>query len=314
MVRGSKTKGMVMLLLFFGTAIVYAAPTINDSAEDGVVFAESAGSYAYPRYRPAKDNNTGLYISHLASISEEFNKPPVRYGNSTATAIGVKALPPAPGTLLMVLIGFLCVSLVRDRRFWLAILSGLLWAGQAGISLLPQLALEVSGGTLSENQSSSHHLARLCEPQDPNRLRSDIEGTCYVGLLHHLAGIPNDETPSMSHIKVRHKLQQTSRRMPLSFCRRTCCSGKSVQSFCSPGTLFQNNFRNTFRYYTKALHFAITANSSCLNHAIQCLIQGIEQLNYFNTAFINASLARGPPDFNEIISLNFRIRLKQIAP
>ena len=198
----------------------------------------------------------------------------------------------------MVLIGFLCVSLVRDIRIWLAILSGLLWAGQAGISLLPQLALEVSGRALSENQSSSHYLARLYEPKDPNRLRSDIEGTCYIGLLRHLAGIPHDETSSMPIVKVWHKLQQASGRMSLSFCRRTCGSSKSVQSFCSPGTLLQNNFQNTFRYYKKALHFAITSISSCLNHAIQCLIQGIEQLNYFNTAFINASLARGPPDFN----------------
>jgi len=298
MVRGSKTKGMVMLLLFLGTAIVYAAPTVNDSVEDGVVFAKSTGSYVYPCYRPEKDNNTGLFKSHLASISEEFNKPPVRYDKSTATVIGVKALPPAPGTLLMVLVGFLCVSLVKDRRIWLATLSGLLWAGQAGISFLPQLALNVSGRALSENQSSSHYLDCSYEPKHPNRLRSDIEGTRYVGLLRYLAGIPNDETSSMPLIQVRHKLKQDSGRMSLSFCRRTCCSGKSVQSFCYPKTLLQDSFRNTFRYYKKAPHFAITPISSCLNQAIHGLIQGTEQLNYFTTAFINASMARGPPDFN----------------
>jgi hypothetical protein len=299
MVRSSKIKGMVMLLLFLGTAIVYAAPTMNDSAEDGVVFAESTGSYAYPCHRPERVNNTGLYKSHLASISEEFNKPPVRYDKSTATTIGVKTLPPAPGTLLMVLVGFLCVSLVRDRRVWLATLSGLLWAGQAGVSLLPQLALNVSGRALRENQSSSHYLARLYEPKHPNRLRSDIEGTRYVGLLHHLAGIPNDETSSMPLITVRHKLKRDSGKMSLLFYRRTCCSGKSLQSLCCPKAfaLLQDNFRNTFRYYKKAPQIAITAISFCLNQAIHCLITGTGQLNYFTTAFINASLARGPPDF-----------------
>lgn len=301
MVRSSTIKGMVMLLLLFlGTAIVYAAPTMNDSAEDGVVFAESTGSYVYPCYKPGKDNNTGLYKSHLASISEEFNKPPVRYDKSTTTVIGVKALPPAPGTLLMVLVGFLCVSLVRDRRIWLAILSGLLWAGQAGISLLPQLVLNVSERGLRENQSSSHYLARLYEPKHPNRrLRSDIEGTRYAGLLRHLDGIPNNETSSMPLITVRHKLKQDSGRMSLSFCRRTCCSGKSVQSLCYPKTfaLLQDKHNKTFRYYKKAPHFAITAISFCLNHAIHCLSTGTGQLNYFTTAFINASLARGPPDF-----------------
>jgi hypothetical protein len=300
MVRGSKIKGLVLLWLFFGTAVVYAAPTVNDHTEDVIVFAESSGLYIYPCYRPEKDNNTGLFKSQLASISEEFNKPPVKYGESSATAIGVKSLPPAPGTLLMVLVGFFCVSLVKDRRIWLAALSGLLWAGQAGISLLPQLAINVSGIVLSENQSSSHYFACLCEPKQPNRLRSDIEGTCYVGLLRHLAGIPNAETSSMPRIKVRHKLKQASGRMLLSFCRRTCCSGKSVQSFCCPSTLalLQNNSRNTFRYYKKSPHFAITAISSCLNQAIHCRIPVSGQLNYFTTAFINASLARGPPDCN----------------
>jgi len=281
-----------MLLLFLGTAIVYAAPTMNDSAEGGVVFAESARSYVYARYKPGRDNNIGLYKSHLVSISEEFNKPPVIYDNSTATVIGVKALPPAPGTFLMVFVGFLCVSLVKDRRIWLAILSGVLWAGQTGISLLPQLALNVSGRTLTEDQSSSHYLARSYEPKHSNRLRSDLDGNCYLGLLRHLAGIPNAETSS---IKVRHKLTQASGRMSLSFCRRNCCSGKSVQRFCSPGHLLRD--RNTFRYYKKAPHFAITAISSCLNHAIHCLISGAGQHNYFSTAFINASLARGPPEF-----------------
>ena len=297
--RGRKTKGLVILLLFLGTAIVYAAPTMNDHAEDIIVFAESSGSYVYPCYRPEKEYNAGLFKSNLVSISEEFNKPPVTFSVSPATTIGIKALPPVPGPSLMVLAGFLCVSLVRDRRVWLAALSGLLWAGQAGISLLPQLALNVSERGLSENQSSSYYLACLRKPKHPNRLRSDIEGTCYVGLLRHLAGIPNAETSSIPRIRVRHKLKQASGKLLLSFCRRTCCSGKSVQSFCYPKTfaLLQDNLNKTFRDYKKAPHFAIAAVSSCPSKAIHCLIPGTEQLDYFTTAFINASLARGPPDF-----------------
>ncbi len=297
--RGRKTKGLVILLLFLGTAIVYAAPTMNDHAEDIIVFAESSGSYVYPCYRPEKEYNAGLFKSNLVSISEEFNKPPVTFSVSPATVIGAKALPPVPGTLLMVFVGFFCVSLVKDRRIWLVTLSGLLWAGQAGISLLPQLALNVSERGLSENQSSSYYLACLRKPKHPNRLRSDIEGTCYVGLLRHLAGIPNAETSSIPRIRVRHKLKQASGKLLLSFCRRTCCSGKSVQSFCYPKTfaLLQDNLNKTFRDYKKAPHFAIAAVSSCPSKAIHCLIPGTEQLDYFTTAFINASLARGPPDF-----------------
>jgi len=92
-VRSRKTKGLVILLLFLGTAIVYAAPTMNDHAEDGIVFSESSGSYVYPCYRPEKDYSAGLFKSHLVSISKEFNKPSVKFSVSRPAAIGIKALP-----------------------------------------------------------------------------------------------------------------------------------------------------------------------------------------------------------------------------
>jgi hypothetical protein len=39
------------------------------------------------------------------------------------------------------------------------------------------------------------------------------------------------------------------------------------------------------------------AISSCLIKAICCLISEIERAVYFSIAFINVSLARGPPNF-----------------
>jgi hypothetical protein len=50
-----------------------------------------------------------------------------------------ESLPAVPAAILMVLIGFLCVSLVRDRKGWLAVLGGLLWWGCAGVQTVPQL-------------------------------------------------------------------------------------------------------------------------------------------------------------------------------
>ena len=297
--RCRKTKGLVILLLFLGTAIVHASPTVDEHAKDGIAFIESSAPYVYPCKRPENDNNAGLFESHLASISEEFNKPPVTLSVSPAATIGIKSLPPVPRPSLMVLVGFLCVSLVQDRRIWLAALSGLLWISQAGISFFPQLALNVSERKLGENQSTSQHIARLCEPKHPNRTRSDIEGTCYVGLLRHLAGIPNAENSSIPLKRARHKLKYASWRMSLPFYGRTCRSGKYTRSFCYPKTfaLLQGNLDKIFHCYTKDPHFAITAISRCLNQAIHRLIQETEQLNCFTTAIIKASLARGPPDF-----------------
>ena len=305
MVRGKKTKGMVMLLLFLGVAIVSAAPTMNDSDGDYVECTWSLSSYAYPCIEQDKAYITGLSNSHLAAVSKEFHKLPVRFGQLSAKAIGVKSLPPAPGTFLMVLVGFLCVSLVKDRRVWLAALAGLLWAGQAGLSLLPQLASNVDRRGRSVKHSSSCSVDCLCETKHPFRLRSHIEGTSYIGLLHHLAGIPNDSTSSIYHIIVRHKLQQGSGRMPLCLCCRLSCCGESFKSVYLQNNfaLIQGNTQKEKQYFAKPLHFAITAINSCLIQAVNCFISKTEQHAYFLNAFIIINSARGPPNIGRTRNL-----------
>lgn len=239
MVRGEKTKGMVVMLLFFGTAIVNAAPTINDSNGDIFLCARPSGLYVYPSYRQDIGHFTGLFNSQLDSVSKEFHRPPVKNGELQNTYKGVKSLPPAPKTLLMVLVGFLCVSLVKDRRVWLAALTGLLWAGQAGVSILPQLAANVAGRGRSEKQSSANQVVHLTGQKHTYRLRSDIEGTCYIGLLRHLEGIPKSGKPFIPNTKVGHKILQ----------------------------------------------------------ATECLATSARQHVLYSSAFIIASLARGPPEF-----------------
>jgi len=289
-----------MLLLFLGVAIVSAAPTMNDSDRDFVECTWSLSSYAYPYNEQEISYITGLSNSHLATVSKEFNKPPVRFGELPDKAIKIKSLPPAPRTFLLVLVGFLCVSLVKDRRIWLAALAGLLWAGQAGFSLLPQLASNVDRRGRSVKQSSSCSVDCLCETKHPLRLRSHIEGTSYIGLLHHLAGIPNASTSSIYRISVRHRLQQGSGRMSLCLCSRLSCSSKSFKSFYfhKNFALLQGNPQKEKQYLAKPLHFAITAIASCLIQAANCFVPKTEQHGYFLKAFITVNLARGPPNFN----------------
>jgi len=90
---------------------------------------------------------------------------------------------------LMFLTGFLCVSLVRDRRVWLTALAGLFWAGQAGIQALPQLALRLGHANHGRQQFYTEP-AYAYYLENSHRLRCDIEGTRYIGLLRYLAGIP----------------------------------------------------------------------------------------------------------------------------
>lgn len=127
----------------------------------------------------------------LANLGRQLLQPPeAAAGLSSSYGKGVKPLPAVPAAVFMVLSGFFCVSLVKDRRVWLAVLAGLLWVGQAGIQALPQLAFRLSHINHSKQQFCAKPACRY-HPEDFDRLRSDIEGTRYIGLLHHLAGIPD---------------------------------------------------------------------------------------------------------------------------
>ena len=131
----------------------------------------------------------GVHNWNLAGIADEILKPPAEVAVASTSHIGVTSLPAVPSAVLMVLTGFLCVSLVKDRKVWLAALAALLWAGQAGFSALPQLAHHIASRKQTE-QFSPANLTCTPELLCSDRLRSDIEGTRYIGLLHHLAGIP----------------------------------------------------------------------------------------------------------------------------
>jgi len=305
MLYSAKTKGMVILLLFLGATAISAAPTINDSDGNTFLCAGSSDAQVYPCYGPDISNITGLYNSHLDSISKEFHKPPVTKANLPNTSMEVKSLPATPKTLLMVLLGFLCVSLVKDRRIWLTALAGLFWAGQAGVSFLPQLAANVAGRGRSENLTSSHHINHLNANKHPSRLRSDIEGTCYIGLLRHLEGIPNHTASIIPYITARRKLQKGSGKFSLSFSYRSCFSDKSLKTFCynKPSGSLKNNLQKENRYSIKASHFAIAALFSHLYQVKECLAPVAGQHVIYSSVFIIASLARGPPNFKLIVKL-----------
>jgi hypothetical protein len=296
MARGKNTKGMV-ILLFLVPALADAAPTMSGLGRDLIMGALSVDSDSRAYYSPEIDQITGLYNPRLAAIAAEFNKPPVSFTGAPPTANTIKSLPGVPGTFLMVFVGFLCVSLVKDRRIWLATLAGLLWAGQAGFAALPQLTSQLAGKRQSEQQYSPD-VARLCEPEHPCRLRSDIEGTSYISLLRHLAGIPGVAVSLLPRIAVRDKLQREYKKMTSQFCCRTEYPNISAQGICHTKTfalLFEGNLHPINHYFGKAPHLALTGLSSCIIRATNCLAPRVEQPVCFSPAFIFANLARGPP-------------------
>lgn len=189
MVVEKRSKGLVVLLSLLVLSAANAAPTVSNYSSSLVVSAVSPASDVHISTVPEVTQIAELSDSHLAGVAAEFLKPPAAFTDSPAPPVGVKSLPAVPGALLMVLTGFLCVSLVKDRKVWLAALAGLLWVGQAGIQAVPQLALRLS----HRNHTAQQLYAELTYPyhlENSNRLRSDIEGTQYIGLLRRLAGIP----------------------------------------------------------------------------------------------------------------------------
>jgi hypothetical protein len=212
--------------------------------------------------------------SELAIIGRQLLKPSVNSAGLTNNPPDyVKALPAVPATCFMVLTGFLCISFVRDRRVWLAALAGLLWAGQAGIQAVPQLAMCVYRRAHTNKQLAAP-LDRSSLLENTNRLRCDIEGTRFIGLLHYLEGIPTGKSGLIT--KQTGRINTSSlERMSLFARQRAYALGTGkTRSVSIP---------------------AIIPSKCCLEPLLSCFTARAEQHIRFSPAFFFDNLARGPP-------------------
>lgn len=108
---------------------------------------------------------------------------------AAASSVRVRPLPAVPQTLLMVLAGFLCISLIRDRRAWLGAFVSLLWLGQAGFSVLPRVhSLLRSGKQVDPSVSNSSF---LFAPEGLYHLCAGTSDTRYTDLLRRVAAMPD---------------------------------------------------------------------------------------------------------------------------
>ena len=277
-------KLLIVLLSLVAVTVVSAHPTMSDSNKNFVAGAVSPTSDAHVYYVSETSQITEFFNSQLAAIGAEILKPPPDFTDFSPA--GAKTLPPVPAALFMVLTGFLCVSLVRDRKVWLAALAGLLWAGQAGFQVIPQLASNISKHiqrTSPSNTALLHHVEGLC------RLRSDIEGTKYIGLLRHLAGIP------AGTISLPLPASLLSLQTPSPSLRAAYLSLRAQRSNLNAPREYFASART--KSDVEGSQFAITDFSFLLNPAVICPAAQAEQYIYFSPAFIFARLARGPPNF-----------------
>ena len=229
-------------ILLFAVSVVNASPTITRHSTDLSVSLSRANTQT----TTSGSINTVVkpVRPELANLAKEFLQPPQNSAGLLDDA--VRHLPAVPATVLMLLAGFLCVSLYRDRKVWLTALAGLLWVSQAGIQTLPRLALRLS----HRNHTKQQIRTELTYPyylENSHRPRSDIEGTRYIGLLHHLAGIPNAKSTYTNNRVFTYSHKHTSTSQPAIFSEQyslnllfNCLAVKTKQFiYFSPAFIFE---------------------------------------------------------------------------
>ncbi len=258
MLSAGKAKWFFALVLLVAFSRVKAAPTIGGDKANLVADKVSPTSNADIPSIGELELFNGTNNSTLAHIAAEILKPPADFMNNSALPPGTKPLPPVPAALFMGLTGFICVTLVRDRKVWLAVLTGLLWAGQAGFTALPQAASYLVGRKhLSQHSQQQNYCVTL---QEQARLRSDFVGTEYTGLLHHLEGIPT---------KIRNTKYET---------RNT-----------------KHEIRHTILVPSVVEGYALNTLFPYLIRALNRLAFEVRQFFCFSPAFIFETIPRGPP-------------------
>jgi hypothetical protein len=195
---------------------------------------------AQSSFTPEDSQNTGSYTwasAELASLGREFSQPPQSpTGSLDHQSNGVRPLPAVPATALMLLSGFLCVSLYRDRKIWLMGLMGILWVGQAGIQTIPRLAHHFDHKR-TKKQICAKQTQSPCL-KDYKISPSDIKRTKYIGLLHYLAGLPKAKSRSnLLHITPQAVVQNQDNPALL-----LVCPARAAEQFTcfSPAFIFNN--------------------------------------------------------------------------
>lgn len=119
-------------------ACAHGAPTAAVRDNAALIHATCAGSCTGTASVPVSEifPAAGAHNWNLTRIADEILKPPADFSVGSTSSAQVTALPAVPSAVFMVLTGFVCVSVVKDRKVWIAVLAGLLWAGQIGKEML----------------------------------------------------------------------------------------------------------------------------------------------------------------------------------
>jgi len=150
----------VLLLVSFVTA-ANAAPTAKVDNDGLSVTVLSNCTADHSIYNPSPTQTPLDLHPDTISPGETNLRLPAFGAKSTSYPSQTKSLPAVPGALLMALAGFLCVSLVRDRRVWL---TAILWIAHVSFATLPQFASHLNDKKQAGQLLHSTSISELSEP------------------------------------------------------------------------------------------------------------------------------------------------------
>ncbi len=265
-----RKKNMYVTKQFFSIGLLLFTATVANASHSVIDKSILTTSFdvPYTAFATTHFNTISARNSELTAIGRELHNPPLDSADLHNTeADQTKTLPPVPPPYLMALTGFLCISLIRDRKVWLALLAAVLGAGQTGFQAIPQLALRIGRSRNHIEQKFSTELICPYCLENSTRLRSDIEGTRYIGLLHHLGGIPD-----------------------ISLIRKSRFSIPDSQLLRVSGIQHRASKTNTYKLAISSKHFSLNSLFTCWAYQARLYI-------LFSPAFIFNIIPRGPPNF-----------------
>ncbi len=210
------------ILVLALTAVVNAVPTSTlseiSSTETSVV-AES--TLALSVLSSDNSTNSEFAKAEAARLANEFFGPAsVLLNGQSSKATTAKVLPAVPGTIALTLVGFLCVSLVRDRQAWITATRSIFNLAQTSIKIIPQLTINSIDQGITN--APSHTITMARNSDDRAIVAGNPASTNYIGLLHRLATIPGDRLNTLTK-NISTKTQTTWQAMSVQvfLCAKT---------------------------------------------------------------------------------------------
>ena len=260
-----------VIAVLFVSASAQALPTVFEAPHGSFTEADIS---EVPTLKTSQNSGdfTELSNSTLAEIGREIFKPSPDYaGFNSTTKSRVNSLPAVPAAVLIGIIGFLCVSLVRDRKVWVSAFVGIIVLSQTGVKTLPKLTARLAQGRFAGMNSGADVTINPIHIDNYFNWLSDLPDRHYIGLLHRLAGSPDNDSTFADIFKREQKISDK-------------LNGKLSDAFLSCA-----------RRDIISPQPAIIPSQCGLNPLTGNLAKRIISFVYFSPAFIFVNLARGPP-------------------